>query len=402
MQHVAVTGMGIVSPLGSSVETFWRNLVEGNAAIAPADPALRLSGNGLWAAVTDEMLPHDMVRSSALRNSARFTKYAILATEQALRAAALDPPPHAAVIVGNTMGGFPLVAEMQDQLRERGARAVSPKLIPLVVPNAAGACIAWYYKLRGTQLTISTACASALDAIGIASRMIERGEVDVAIAGGTEAVLCALVYESLFRSAALSRNPDPLRASRPFDVESDGFVMGDGAAMLVLESTERASARRIPILARIRGYGSITDGHHISSPEPSARYATQVMRDARDDAGDLGTACNVVYAHATSNFVCDAIEAKAIGEVYGSQSPLVTSIKGHVGHSMAADGAMSLVAGITGMHKGCVPPTLGTRHLDPDVHFELARGSAREWPYAAFATNAFGLGGQNASLIVSA
>lgn len=401
MQHVAVTGMGIVSPLGSSVETFWQNLVHGKAAIAPADAAFRLSGNGLWAAVADEMLSQETMRPSALRNSTRFTQYAILAAEQALRAAALDPPGHTAVIVGNSMGGLPLVTEMQDRLRERGARAVSPKLIALVVPNVAAARIAWYYKLRGTQLTISTACASALDAIGIASRMIEGGEVDVAIAGGTEAVLCPLVYESLFRSAALSRNPDPLHASRPFDAESDGFVMGDGAAMLVLERTERAAARRAPTLARIRGYGSITDGHHITSPEPSARYATQVMRDAREEARDLGTVCNVVYAHATGNTICDVIEAKAIEAVYGPQAPLVTSIKGHVGHSMAADGAMSVVAGIVGMHEGCVPPTIGTRRLHPAVRFDLVQGTARERPYAAFATNAFGLGGQNASLIVS-
>lgn len=400
VQHVAVTGMGIVSALGSNVDTFWRNLVAGRSAIARADPALQLSGNGLWAAVTDEMLPHGMVRPGALRNTARFTKYALLATEQALRAAALKPPDRAAIVMGNSMGGFPLVAEMQDQLRKRGARAVTPKLIGLVSPNVAAARIAWYYKLRGAQLTISTACASAIDAVGIASRMIERGEADVAIAGGTEAVLCELIYESLFRSRAISHNPDPLCASRPFDADSDGFVMADGAAMLVLESVEHALARGVPVLARIRGYGSNTDGHHFASPEPSARYAIKVMRDAIDEAGDLGSACNVVYAHATGNAV-DAVEAKAIGEVYGSQSPLVTSTKGHSGHSFAADGAMCLVAGITGMHQGCVSPTIGTRRLDSNVSFELVRERARERSYAAFATNAFGLGGQNASLIVS-
>ena len=392
--------MGIVSALGSSVDAFWQSLLESRTAIAPADPALELSGNGLWAAVTDEMLPRDIVRSSALHGSARFTKYAILAAEQALRAAELDPPAHAAIVVGNSMGGFPLVADMQDRFRRGGARAVSPKLIALVSPNVAAARIAWYYKLRGVQLTLSNACASGLDAVGIASRMIERGETDVAIAGGTEAVLCALLYESMFRSGALSRNADPRRASRPFDADRDGFVLADGAAMLVLESTERAAARRAPVLARIRGYGSATDGHHITAPEPSARYVAHVMRAALDEAGEPASACPVVYAHATGNAV-DAIEAKAISEVYGSASPVVTSIKGHSGHSMAADGAMSLVAGIAGMREERIPPTIGTSRLDPSVRFDLVRGHAREGAYDAFSTNAFGLGGQNASLVVS-
>ena len=401
MQNVAVTGMGIVSALGNGVETFWHNLVEGNVAIAPADPALQLCGNGLWASVDEPALPEESLRPGALRNVAAFTKYALLATAQALASAALEPPAHAAVIVGNSMGGLPLATDMQDRLRERGARAVSPKLIALILPNVAAARIAWHYKLRGTQLTIGTACASALDAIGLAARMIERGEIDVAIAGGTEAVLCPLVYESFLRSGALSRNPDPRHASRPFDAESDGFVMAEGAAMLVLESAARAAARGVPALARIRGYGSVTDGHHISAPEPSARYVSQVMREAREEAGDLGTACSVVYAHATGNHACDAVEAKAIDDVYGADSLLVTSIKGHTGHAFAADGAMCIVAGITGMHRSIVPPTVGISRLDPSVTFDVVRARARAWPYDAFLTGAFGLGGQNASLVIS-
>lgn len=392
--------MGVVSALGCSVDAFWRSLVDARTAIAPADPALQLSGSGLWAAIDEGMLPLDLVRPSALQSSADFTRYAMLAAEQAMRLAGLQPSADAAVIVGNSMGGFPLVAEMQDRLRERGARGVSPKLVPLVSPNVAAARIAWYYKLRGVQHTISNACASALDAVGIAARMIERGEADVAIAGGTEAALCPLLYESLFRSGAISRSDDPHHAARPFDAECDGFVIADGAAMLVLERVERANERSAPVLARIRGYDSTTDGHSITAPEPSGRHMIRVMRNALHEAGDLGAPCRTIYAHATGNAV-DAIEAKAIGEVFGAVSPLVTSIKGHTGHALAADGALALVAGIEGMHRGFVPPTLGTRNLDANVSFDVVLGSARAHAYDAFATNAFGLGGQNASLVVS-
>jgi len=400
MEHVAVTGMGVVSPIGSTTESLWRRLLEGRRAIAPMPDGAQLSGNALWAAVGDDFLETSQLPRSALRNTDRFTQYAMVAAAEALAQAQVNPPRKTGVILGNTMGGFPLVAESQTRFLD-GARTVTPKLMALVIPNMASALIAMHWKLHGPQLAISTACASSLDAIGLAAGMIERGEIETAIAGGSETLLSPIVYESLVRAGALSRNPDPQRASRPFDVDRDGFVMGDGAGILVLERLERAKKRGARVLARVRGYGAVADAYHITSPEPSARYEVEAMRDALESAGEAGQACHVVYAHATSTIVGDAAESNAINEVYAGRNPIVTSIKGHLGHSMASAGAMCAIAGVTGMHEGSIPPTLGTQRVDSGSRFELVIERPRAYSYSAFAVNAFGFGGQNASLVLS-
>lgn len=403
MEHVAVTGMGVVSPIGTGSEPFWQHLLSGSRAIAPMRAAMpKLSGNRFWAAVADDFLEEGSLDATALRNTDRFTQYAMVAAAEAFAQAALDPPAErTAVIVGNTMGGFPLVAEAQTRLLESGARSVTPKLMALVIPNMASALIAMRWKLHGPQLAISTACASSLDAIGLAAGMIERGEIDAAVAGGSETLLSPLVYESLVRAGALSRNPDATRASRPFDVDRDGFVMGDGAAILILERIERAAERGARVLARIRGYGSLADAHHITSPDPSAHFEVRTMRDALERSGDAGARCEVVFAHATGTVVGDAAEAKAIDAVYAGRTAIVTSIKGHVGHSMASSGAMCAVAGISGMHASRIPQTMGTEHLDPATRFDLVKEGPRSHSYSVFQVNAFGFGGQNASLVIS-
>jgi 3-oxoacyl-[acyl-carrier-protein] synthase II len=401
MEHVAVTGMGVVSPIGSTTESFWRHLLEGKRAVAPMPDGARLTGNTFWAAVNHDFLSESSLPHGALRNTDRFTQYAMVAADEAMRQAALDSPDEStAVVVGNTMGGFPLVAESQTRFLD-GSRNVTPKLMALVIPNMASAFIAMHWRLHGPQLTISTACASSLDAIGLAAGMIERGEIGAAIAGGSETLLSPIVYESLVRAGALSRNPDAAQASRPFDVDRDGFVMGDGAGILVLERAEAARARGARVLARIRGYGSVADAYHITSPEPSARHEVRAMRDALERAGDAREECHVVYAHATGTIVGDAAESKAIDEVYAQRPAVVTSLKGHLGHSMASAGAMCAIAGILGMHAGQIPPTIGTQHIDPQTHFDLVTARPRAHRYSVFQVNAFGFGGQNASLIVS-
>ena len=402
MEHVAVTGVGVVSPIGCTVESFWSNLLAGKRAIAPMPDGACVSGNALWAAVPDDFLEHSALPQAALRNTDRFTQYAMAAAAQALRRAQFDPPAErTAVIIGNTMGGLPYLAEAQTRFIEDGGRAVSPKLMALVIPNMASASIAMHWQLHGPQLAISTACASSLDAIGLAAGMIERGEIDAAIAGGSETLLSPLVYESLVRAGALSRSTDVARASRPFDVERDGFVMGDGAAVLVLERAELAAARGAAVLARIRGYGSVADAYHITSPDPSAKYEVIAMRDALERAGDAAKHCHVIYAHATGTVVGDAAESRAIDSIYPAGEALVTSIKGHLGHSMASSGAMCAIAGITGMHASLIPPTIGTERLDPATRFDLVTATPREHLYSAFQVNAFGFGGQNVSLVVS-
>lgn len=401
MEHVAVTGMGVVSPIGSTTDSFWRHLLQGKRGVGPMPDGARLTGNAFWAAVGDDFLEESSLPPGALRNTDRFTQYAMVATHEAMEQAGRDlPDERTAVIVGNTMGGFPFVAESQTRFLD-APRNVTPKLMALVIPNMASAFIAMHWRLHGPQLTISTACASSLDAIGLAAGMIERGEIDAAIAGGSETLLSPIVYETLVRAGALSRDPDVAQASRPFDVDRDGFVMGDGAGMLVLERSEAARARGARVLAHIRGYGCVADAYHITSPEPSARYEVRAMRDAIESAGEEGEACHVVYAHATGTIVGDAAESKAIDEVYARRRAIVTSIKGHLGHSMASAGAMCAIAGILGMHAGRIPATIGTQHVDPATRFDLVTSQPRAYSYSVFQVNAFGFGGQNASLIVS-
>ncbi|MGH8316605.1 MAG: beta-ketoacyl-[acyl-carrier-protein] synthase family protein [Steroidobacteraceae bacterium] len=400
MNQVAVTGMGVVSPIGSGVPSFWEALLGGRHAFRPIPNADGLGGNRLWAAVPDSFTAAPGVTAPMLRNSDRFTAYAMVATVEALTMAGLagGPPPLTAVILGNTMGGLPLFAEAQTEL-ERRPQHVTPKLMALVIPSMAAARISLHWGLHGRQLTISTACASSLDAIGLAARMIERGEAEQAIAGGTETLLAPVVYQSLDRARALSRVTDPDHASRPFDVERDGFVMGDGAAVLVLEHEGSARRRGARVLARVRGYGSLTDAHHLTAPEPSGRYEAEAIRAALEDAG-----CEVqtVFAHATGTVVGDIAELRAINTVLGSRRPRVTALRGHLGHAMAAAGATSVVAGILGMEAAVMPQTLGTRNVEPEACFDVVLGEPRRRAYREFSVNAFGFGGQNASLVLSA
>lgn len=399
MNQVAVTGMGVVSPIGSGVPDFWAALLSGRHAFRPIANADGLGGNRLWAAVADGFAAAPGITAAMLRNCDRFTAYAMVATAEALGMAGLadELPPRTAVILGNTMGGLPLLAETQMEL-ERRPQHVTPKLMAMVIPNMAAAHISLHWGLHGRQLTVSTACASSLDAIGLAAGMIERGEIEHAITGGTETLLAPVVYQSLDRARALSRATDPDEASRPFDVERDGFVMGDGAAVLVLEHRESARRRGAKVLARVRGYGSLTDAHHLTAPEPGGRYEAEVIRTALDDAG-----CEVetVFAHATGTVVGDIAELRAINSVFGDRRPQVTALRGHLGHAMAAAGATSAVAGILGMGAGVLPHTLGTRTVEPEACFDVVLGEPRRRAYGEFVVNAFGFGGQNASLVLS-
>ncbi|MGH8328062.1 MAG: beta-ketoacyl-[acyl-carrier-protein] synthase family protein [Steroidobacteraceae bacterium] len=398
MEQVAVTGMGVICPVALGVEPFWDAILCGRHGFTRIPGGEGLSGNQLWAAVPDALLAAADVPAEFIRNTDRFTQYAVItATEAFAMAGFQTPPPKTAVILGNTMGGLPLLADTQMQLAAN-PRHVTPKLMALVIPNMAAARISLNWGLKGRQLTISTACASSLDAIGLAAQLIERGDAVCAVAGGVETLLAPVVYESLERAGALSRATDPARASRPFDTERDGFVMGDGGAMLFLEHVEHARRRGARILARVRGYASMADGHHLTAPEPSGRYESEVMRAALADA-----ACgvDVIFAHATGTVVGDVAELRAINATFPSRRPLVTGLRGHLGHAMAAAGVTSAIAGILGMERETVPHTLGTEHVDPEAQFELVLGAPRALAYGAFLVNAFGFGGQNASVVLS-
>lgn len=395
---VAVTGAGIVCPIGSGAGPYWEAILAGRHRFTAIPGCEHLPGSRMWGAVPDDFLEGLELPAEWLRNADRFTQYAVASAAQALAMAGLSHPPReTAVIVGNTMGGLPLFAQTQMQFVEQ-PRHVTPKLMALVIPNMAAAriCLAW--GLRGRQLAVSTACASSLDAIGLAAQWIERGEAQCALAGGVETLLAPVVYASLERAGALSQSRDGRCAARPFDVERDGFAMGDGGGMLLLESVRHAEARGARILARIRGYASMSEAHHLTSPEPSGEYEAEVMRGALDDA-----ACpvEVIFAHATGTLVGDIAELRAINRVFPDCRPVVTSLRGQLGHSMAAAGVMSIIAGLYGMRDGLVPATFGTRRIEPEARFDVVLEAPRRTRYDAFLVNAFGFGGQNASLVLS-
>jgi 3-oxoacyl-[acyl-carrier-protein] synthase II len=301
------------------------------------------------------------------------------------------------------MGGVPLLTDARAALDTQGGQRVTPRLMALVIPNMAAGAIALRWGLHGPQLAIATACASSLDAIGRAARMIAQGEVDAAIAGGTETLLAPVVAWSLDRAGALANGEDVRRASLPFDQRRTGFVMGDGSGTVVLERGESARARGAKILGYVRGYASLADAYHITSPEPSGRWEARAMERALEDARIGIGEIDAIYAHGTATLVGDAAEIKAINAVYGSRAtPVpVTSLKGHIGHGMAASGVTSVVAALRGFAEQRLVQTLGTEIVDPEVRFDLVLGAPREVALRAAQINAFGFGGQNASLVVT-
>lgn len=402
MEHVAITGMGIISSIGLSVADYWSSLINGRIAILPADITPATEVIPYWSPVSSDFDPTRYLAPSAIRTTDRLTQWSIAAADEAVTASGLAQLPslRTAVILGCTMGSIPAFAQSQTAYDSAGAGSVSPRLMSQVIPNMPAANLALRWGLHGPLLTISTACASSMDAIGQAARLIERGEVDIAIAGGVDSLLTPVVYHSLARARALSRSTDPNRASRPFDRDRDGFVMGEGAGIVVLERWEHAHERHQPILARVRGYGTVSDSHHVTSPEPSGQWEALAMTLAQEDAG-VGH-IDAVVAHGTGTPVGDAAEMRAINRTFSGLDRLpVTSIKGHLGHSMAAAGVMAVVAGVQALESQLLPPTMGTQSVDPEAQFSVVIAEPRAVAMEHIQLNAFGFGGQNASLVLS-
>jgi 3-oxoacyl-[acyl-carrier-protein] synthase II len=391
MPDVVITGRGIVSPVGQGADAFFDNLLnlkggvteEGVAPCADFDPETA-------------MTPKEARRTD------RFTQFAVAAADEAAAEAGLMDgvePRRVGVIVGTGVGGLTTLQRECKTWLEEGDRAVSPLFVPMMMPNAASGQIAMRLGAHGPGFSIASACSTGSHAIGEAKRMIERGEVDAVIAGGTEAALVGLCLAAFRRMGALSREG----ISRPFDVRRDGFVMGEGAAVLVLEREEHATARGAKILGRVVGYGASNDAFHITQPEENGRGAIESMQMALEDA-DLSPAdVGYVNAHGTSTPFNDRIETSAIRAVLGDDGPPVSSVKGAVGHTLGAAGAIEALACVEAIAKGALPPTLGLEEIDPECAADHVAGAPREAPDLKVAlSNSFGFGGQNATLILQA
>jgi 3-oxoacyl-[acyl-carrier-protein] synthase II len=413
-RRVVVTGMGMVTPIGIGVESFWRQLqggVSGVRLIGENVPEFsRLPHSCRLAALVDEAGVRALIPKGAPARLPDFISYALVASTLALRDAQFERvddklSERFGVAIGSGIGSIKTISAASSTLDVAGQKHISPFFVPSVLINLAAGNVSIQHRLRGPNIAPATACAAGAHAIGDAARFIERGDADVMLAGGTEGSVDPLSVSGFFRMRALSgRTDEPQRASRPFDRDRDGFVIGEGAALLVLEEREHALRRKVPIYAEFLGYGLSGDAHHISAPLEDGsgikRCMLAAMRDARVAPGDL----DYVNAHATSTPRGDLTEAKAIYSVLGegddARRVLVSSIKGATGHALGAAGAIEAAATVLSISSDVAPVSLNLEALDdltPPLNF--VRGKSRPQVIRAAMTNSFGFGGTNVSLV---
>lgn len=404
MKDVIVTGMGVVSSVGHTIEGFWAALAGGVVGIRQVPPADSEGHGWLAAPVQDSFGAEELFDPRQLPGTDRHTQMLVAATESALADAGLPdlPSRRTAIVTGTAMGGLASAFDAQQAYDEGGLAALPNKVQIQIWPNQGAYQIAARHGVHGPQLTLCTACASSLDAIGTGARFIESGIADVAVVGGSDAHLRAVILMSAGALGMGARTDDPSRACLPFDRDRGGIVVGEGAGVLVLESRRHARQRGARGLASVSGYASMSDAFHPTSPDPSGTWQAATMGEALADAGAGVSDIAGILAHGTGTRVGDAAEMKAINAHLGSSAPgtPVTSIKGNLGHTSGAAAVMSTIAAVTGMRRGLMVPTAGTRDVDPLAAFQVVTGAPAELADGLVQVNAFGTGGQNASLLV--
>ena len=381
-RRVAVTGLGAVTCCGLGVDALWQGLIhpsiEGARTVPDFDPS-RYFG------------------PKEVRRVDRFAQLSVAAAEEALGDAGelgVDPG-RAGVMFATGVGGFHSLAEQVQVYNERGARRVSPFLVPMMMANAGAANISMRAGWHGPSETIVTACAAGTHSVAAAARLISTGRCDVAIGGGAEASMHPVAIAAFSNMTALSTSG----YSRPFDVRRDGFVMTEGAAALVFEDYQRAVDRGATIYAEITGAGSTADAHHITAPAPDGAGAVDCMEQALADARLLPADVAHINAHGTSTPLNDLAEARAINKVFGDPGPAVTSTKGVTGHGLGAAGAIEAVASVLTIHHRLIPPTWGYEQPDPEIHLDVVAGAARPFEPGAVLSNSFGFGGHNGCVV---
>jgi 3-oxoacyl-[acyl-carrier-protein] synthase II len=400
--RVAITGMGVKAPPGNDLDTCWDTLAAGHstaATISRYDPSALPVRFGCEVKDFD---PAEALGPKEARRVDRVTQFGFAAAADALSDAG-DPgadPARSAVMIGTGIGGMNTLEEQVSVFREKGASRVSPFFVPMMMANATAGTISMRFGWTGPNLCIATACAASAHAIGESVRLIRDGSIDVVLAGGAESCMTPTSISAFARMTALStRNDEPELASRPFDADRDGFVMGEGAAALVLENWDRAVARGARIYGEILGYGRNADAYHITAPSPGGEGAAACMQLALDDAGVSPDQVTQINAHGTSTPLNDAAEAEAIRKVFADQAPPVTSTKGVTGHLVGAAGAMEAVACLLSMDRGLIPPTANLNRIGDDIQLDVVSGSPRPLARGLALSNSFGFGGHNATLI---
>jgi 3-oxoacyl-[acyl-carrier-protein] synthase II len=409
-RRVFVTGLGVVSPIGNDTETFWSQLIAGRSG---AGPITRFDaskyGTRFACEVKDFSVEGVLDRKEAKRMD-RFVHYAVVAAHEALRNAGLDEGAafdreRVGVIVGSGIGGMETFEDQHRALVEKGPSRVSPFFIPMMIVDMAAGQVSIQFGLKGPNFATVSACASGAHAIGEAMRLIRAGDADAMVAGGSEATITPMAIAGFSNARALStRNDDPQQASRPFDQERDGFVIGEGAGILVLESEDHARRRGAKLLGELVGYGATGDAYHMTAPCVDGEGAARAMRRALQDAGLRPEDVQYINAHGTSTPAGDPAEVQAIKSVFGegARKLMVSSTKSMTGHLLGAAGGLEAVATTLCLARGIVPATINLDHPDPACDLDFVPHQARTQPVTAALSNSFGFGGHNVTLALKA
>jgi 3-oxoacyl-[acyl-carrier-protein] synthase II len=391
--------------VGNTAEEFWASLKQGRSGIGPIT---KFDATDYPTRIAGEIRNFDEAKYIDKKESRRldpYLKYAIATSAMAVEDAALDPAKVDAtrfgVLIGSGIGGITTLIEGEDVRKTKGADRVSPFVIPMLIVNMAPGLVSMRFGAKGPNTSIVTACASGNHAIGDAARLIERGDADVMIAGGAEAIIVPLTIAGFCSMKAMStRNDEPEKASRPFDAARDGFVCGEGAGIVILESLEHAVRRDARIYAEVVGYGMTADAHHMTAPDPDGDGATRAMQLALNDAGIAPSAIGYINAHGTSTPYNDKFETLAIKRVFGDDARrlAVSSTKSMTGHLLGAAGGIEAVATVLALHHGLLPPTINYETPDPECDLDYVPNQARKMDVEYAMSNAFGFGGTNATL----
>jgi len=406
MRRVAVTGLGIVCPVGVGVDAAWDALTAGRSGVGPITTFDTAEYAVHFAASVDDFDPTTVLDVKEARRLSRFQQFALVAAEEALADAGIsDVGPAEAerigVIVGSGIGGLGLMEEQTRVLIERGPSRVSPFLVPGMIIDVAAGLISIRHGFKGINYAPVSACATGNHAIGEAFEAIRRGSADVVVAGGFDAGVTPLGLAGFAAARALStRNDDPAGASRPFDAGRDGFVIGEGGAVLVLEEWDHAVARGAKIRAELIGYGATADAYHVTAPAPDGNGARRAMRMALEQAGIDPSEVGYINAHGTSTQLGDAAETGAIREVFGAGAPPVSSTKSMTGHLLGGAAAIEAVACVRALETGILPPTINYTDADPACDLDYVPNVARLTNPAVTLSNSFGFGGHNASILM--
>ncbi|HEY4601913.1 MAG TPA: beta-ketoacyl-ACP synthase II [Cerasibacillus sp.] len=404
-RRVVVTGLGAVTPVGNNVQTMWENLIQGKSGI---DFVTRVNKDDFPAKVAAEVKdfdPNDYIDKREARRMDAFTQYAVAASKMAVENAKLtiddSNAARVGVWIGSGIGGMQTYEEQFMRFNEKGYRRVSPFFVPMMIPDMAAGQVSIQLGAKGINSCTVTACASGANSIGDAFRAIQRGDVDYMITGGTEAPITNMAFAGFSSMRALSFNEDPKRASRPFDKNRDGFIMGEGAGILVLETLESALERQAPIYAEIVGYGATGDAYHITAPAENGEGAARAMKQALDVAGLKPEEVDYINAHGTSTDLNDKYETEAIKTVFGEHAYnlKISSTKSMTGHLLGAAGGVEAVISVKSIMDQIIPPTINYETPDPECDLDYVPNQAKEEKVNVVMSNSLGFGGHNVSLI---